>query len=106
MFSLLRQSPPAKLLGKQESGPRAGAGAGPCRRADQMQVFDGRVPARKAARRPEKEILRQVMAAADLVAADQVRILALQIERREDRTTQNLLAQTRRVGLDDTEHAV
>jgi hypothetical protein len=57
----------------------ADAGTGPRRRTDEMQVLHRCLPSRKATGRSEQEILADVMAAADLVATDEIGVFALQV---------------------------
>src|SRR6184192_4041878 len=71
-----------------------------------MEIANRRVPAGVTARWAKQEILRQMMAAANLVATDEVRVLALEIDGREDGAAEDLASQARGVGLDHVEDTV
>ena len=79
-----RDACPEQVLRDQEAGRGVDAAAGPGRRPDHEQPLDRRAVPRPAAKRPRQIVLVQVMAAGDAIAADEVRILALEVLRRHD----------------------
>ena len=79
---------------------------GQVRGAAKIEVLDRRPVARPAGDGTQEEILVEVMAAGQAVAADQVRVLPLEIERREDRPAEHAASQSRRVSLENVQHAV
>src|SRR5690606_5110174 len=85
----------AREQGRQhEARTRSCAGAGPGGGAAQIQTLDRRVVARIARHRPEEEILVQVVAAREIVAADQAGVELLQVLRRHHMAGQYLGAQS------------
>ena len=95
-----------KLPGQQEARPGSCSGAGPCRSAAQIEVLDRGPIVRPSRHRTQEEILVEMVAAREIVAAHQIGVFPLEIERRKDRTAEHLRAQTGRASLENVEDAI
>src|SRR5213592_4609417 len=73
------------------------AAAGPRGRSGHEEPFDRRAVARVAGQRPEDEVLTEMVAARNAVAADEVWVVRFQIAWREHHLAQDQILDTRRV---------
>ena len=96
---------PGEPLGQHPSRPRPGARPGPDGSPGQVQVLKRGAAVGMAARRAEQEVLAQVMAAADLVAADEVGVVRLKLCRRDDPPAQDFRPRSRRITLQNVQRA-
>src|SRR6185437_4769997 len=86
----------------------AGAGARPRARpgrgAAEIKPWRWRRIARIAGNRPEEEVLIEMVAAGQIVASDQARVLMLEVARRPYRARKDFAPQARRIGFEKVEH--
>ncbi|MFD1807876.1 hypothetical protein ACFSHQ_06125 [Gemmobacter lanyuensis] len=78
---------------QKEAGACPGARTGPDRGPGEEEVLHRRAAIGMAARRAEDEMLREVVAAADLIPADEVRVVGLQLLRRDDALGEDMAPQ-------------
>src|SRR5581483_5145934 len=95
-----------EALAEEVAGAGADPGAGPRPGAAHVETLDRRAVAAPARHRAQEEALRRVMAPAELVAADEVRVRALEVGRRQHVPSEDEPAEARRVLLEQREHAV
>src|SRR5262249_5402571 len=76
------------------------------RGADHVEPLDRRAVSRPPESGPKEEVLVEMMAAAEAVAADQVRIVALEIGGRVHGAPPNSRRETGRIALDDADAPV
>ena len=101
-----RWSGAGQHLRQHEAGTRAGAGARPGRGADHVEPLDRCAVARPAEAGPEEKVLIEMMAAAEAIAADEIRIVALEIGRRVHGAAENGRGESGRITLDDADDSI